>query len=290
MTNEDFRNAVVALTEDEIARIDASTRPAVAADDPYAEPADQAAARAAVTESWPGFPEFATRVAAKVRRSPYFVVVRGVPLTAPDMFFVALTSSIGEPIDPYKQSWSRLLYRIRPRNDALAAGGGVLNEHLHTDGTDWPTPNSMTCLLCERPDQNGGGRSRLLPINRLRDHVRATDESLLGLLATTPVPWSVMDSLGGGVRTDTVLTEDRVRWLRHTIESAVAGGAEIDQRVAAVLDRFEKLVDECPTATDVLLEPGDLLLLNNAKCLHARTPVADPAKSARTMSRIKIML
>jgi hypothetical protein len=291
MTNADCQDAVVSLTEDEAARIDAaSTRLTVTGDDPFSDPADQAMARAVVTESWPGVPQFAARIGEMVRREPYFAIVRGIPVAAPDTFFVALTSSIGEPIDPFKQSWSRLIYRILPRNDVFVEGEGVLNEHLHTDGTNWPAPNDLTCLLCERPDQNGGGRSRLLPIGRLLDHVRATDESLLDLLASTPVPWSIMESLGGGVRRALVLTEERIRWLRYTIDTAVAGGAEIDQRVAAVLDTFEKLVDDCPSAFELELAAGDLLLVNNAKCMHARTPVSNPTESARTISRIKVMI
>lgn len=290
MTNEDFDNALVPLGEDAIARIDAAaTGFPDTGEDPFADPADQAGARAAITAHWPEFPDFAAGVGEKLWREPYYVVVRGVPLSAPDVFFAALTSSLGDPVDPYAQDWSRLIYRIRPGNDRSVGGKGVLNEHLHTDGTDWPDPNSLTCLLCERPDQNGGGRSRLLGHHRLVQHLRATDESLLDLLST-PVPWGLNDVLGGGVVTEPVLTADRVRWLRHTIDAAVAGGAEIDERLAGALGRVEELIDGCPLATDVLLRSGDLLLLNNARCMHARTPVTAPAESERVLSRIKVMV
>jgi alpha-ketoglutarate-dependent taurine dioxygenase len=48
------------------------------------------------------------------------------------------------------------------------------------------------------------------------------------------------------------------------------------------------LIDTCDAAIELSLESGDLLIVNNASCLHARTPVAEPARSERALSRIKV--
>ena len=201
----------------------------------------------------------------------------------------ASASSLGELVEPYQQSWSHTIRRIRPQTDRVVDGGKVLNEHLHTDGTDWPRPNDLTCLLCIRPDQNGGGRSRLLPLDRLLSELRARDKALLNVLFRTPVPWAIAAPLGGGVRWETILSPGGVRWLKYTIDLAVSGGADLEPALAAAIEQFEQIVDGSSAAVEFLLQAGNLLLVNNAKCMHARTPIPDVTGSERMMSRIKVM-
>jgi hypothetical protein len=232
--------AVISLSGGDAALIAAaSERISLIDEDPFSTREAQGTAREVVAAGWPGLADLAARVAELVCGRPHCVLLRGVPLVAPDVFFVALTRSLGDLLDPYQQSWSRLIHRIRPRNDRRADGGAVLNEHLHTDGTDLLRPNDLTCLLCERPDQNGGGRSRLLPLPGLVEKLRATDPYLLELLSTRPVPWQIMASQGGSVHSEPAISGGRIRWLRHTIDSAVAAGAEMDADVFDRLDQIE---------------------------------------------------
>lgn|GEM_PF-2183617 len=290
MIPQDWRHAVMTLSEDDASAItEVAGGIQVAGDDPWRDVARQDAARAAFTLGWPPLPALAARVHELLVVRPYFALIRSVPLAPPHHpFYAALASSLGHLADPYETAWSRIIYRITPRSDKAVRRRGILNEHLHTDGTDWPCPNNLTLLLCEAADQNDGGRSRLLPLDHLRAHVERSDPHLPALLAT-PVPWRIADSLGGGTVHAPILTGDRIRWLRHTVDVAVDEGAVLATGLVGQTGRIEQLIDTCPATMELSLRRGDLLIVNNERCLHARTPVLDAASSDRALSRIKVV-
>lgn len=167
----------------------------------------------------------------------------------------------------------------------------MLNERLHTDGTNWPEPNDLTCLLCVRPDSDGGGRSRLLSIEAIADLVESQRASVRRAVQAE-LPWAVAEELGGGVVAASVLSADGARWLRFTIGEAVRrladeGSVPPGQTLVA-LGVFEAALETAPGVLEFDLFPGDLLLVDNTQCLHARTAVPNPRASDRLLLRTKV--
>lgn len=61
----------------------------------------------------------------------------------------------------------------------------------------------------------------------------------------------------------------------------------LDARHRAALAAFEAVLTEPGLATRVLLGASDLLLLDNRRALHGRTPVA-PGGNDRHLKRVKV--
>ncbi|GAA4140898.1 TauD/TfdA family dioxygenase [Actinomadura keratinilytica] len=234
------------------------------------------------------FDDLVAETHRRIRHSG-FLLLRGLSPERGRELLISISSTFGELVEPYRQPWSKVVRHIQPRTDRVV-DGHVLNEHLHTDGTDWNGPNDYTCLFCVRPDQNGEGRSHLLTLKALLDtpagRLRRLTEQITGLR----LPWRIADELGGGVHWAPAITEggQEIRWLRYSVSEAVAEGAELDPATEKLLAEFEADLEECPAVVDTVLEPGDLLIIDNKHCLHARTAISDLATSDRELLRTKV--
>lgn len=239
----------------------------------------------------PSFDEIAREVAERLATAPWWVIVRGLPVEHATTILVALSASFGELVEPYRQPWSRFVRNIVPSRDRVV-GGRVLNEFLHTDGTDWIEPNDWTCLFCVRPDQSADGISRLLDVATLLDQEFSRENSLLvERIAAQPLPWRIADELGGGVHWAPAINieEPRIRWLRYTVSlSCEEGLASLDHGRLKDLRAFEQLIESCDGIETIELEPGDLLVIDNNRCLHARTAIENSIGSTRELRRTKV--
>lgn len=262
----------------------AVTLPAHADRELYAPALQQELAAAFRAAAGPAFDALVGEIRARLAAPPHAAYVTGLQFDATNLLFVAMSSAFGRVVDPYGQSWSRLVRYILPSTDRAIDGVGILNEALHTDGTDWREPNDLTCLLCVTPDQHGGGRSRLLDAAAVgavvREHLGA---GAAAALEREPVPWRIADELGGGVEWSPVLGARGIRWLRFTIDDGLPAAT------AARVDALHELLWEPPTAIDFAMDAGALLIVHNKRCLHGRTSIADPAGSERCMLRTKVL-
>jgi hypothetical protein len=180
------------------------------------------------------------------------------------------------------------VHYIQPATDLRATHGSQFEtEKLHTDTADWDPPVKLISMVCVRADRDGGGRSQVLDIDTLRDEVRTRLGSrTLELLANEPVPWLLAPYRGGGVSWRAVLGEGSVCWRRYTIEMAVTSlGTELSPTMIAALDSLEQVVMDTPGTLDFLMGEAELLVVDNHKTLHARTPLANPMNCDRLMIR-----
>ena len=241
------------------------------------EAAEQARIAAALAA---GAPDALAAVIAAIEerlaRAPRFAIVRGLPAHATTLF-LAFSAHLGTLVEPYRPS--KIFREIRPGTDR-AHRGRALNTLLHTDSTDWPVPNDLTCLWCVRPDPAGGGRSRLLAADDFVAHVCATAGADAAALLATPVPWRLSGELGGGVHHAPIAAAGEVRWMRYTIEAA---GADLGDALA----RIERTTEAAGGVIDAALGAGDVLVVDNRRALHGRTPV-DDAASPRLLLRTKL--
>jgi hypothetical protein len=165
---------------------------------------------------------------------------------------------------------------------------------MHTDGSEWPKPHDLTCLLCVRPDEWGGGRTRLLTIesveaivDRLPVEVRRAVSRPRSWVFTTP-----------GIRAvdiqpepDPIVGASGVRWLREAVmpplTDAAASAEAGDAMSFAPLVVFAEALERSPEVATFDLAAGDFLVVDNARCLHSRTSIADPEASSRLVIRTR---
>jgi hypothetical protein len=219
-----------------------------------------------------------------LEKPPYVAYVTGLRFDPSNYLFLGLGAALGTVVDPYNRSGSELVRRLSAPRDRLAQGGtACLSESLHTDGTDSPDPNDITCLVCVRPDQNGGGRTHLLEAEGIRAHVfTLLDAETVRILTTEDVPWRIADALGGGTVPAPVISNGELRWLSEGVATP------IPRRVESALLEFERMLAATTDVVDFAMAPDSMVVMNNRRTLHARTFVPDRGRSHRLVLRTKL--
>lgn len=219
-----------------------------------------------------------------LEKPPYVAHVTGLRFDPSNYLFVGLCAALGTVVDPYNRLGSELVRRLAAPQDRLARGGtDCLSEALHTDGTDSPEPNDITCLVCVRPDQNGGGRTRLLDAGGIRAHIfPLLDAETVRILTTEHVPWRIADALGGGTVPAPVISNGELRWLRDGVATPIA------RRIESALLAFERTLAATTDVVDFSMDADSMVVMNNRRTLHARTAVPDRGRSHRLVLRTKV--
>jgi alpha-ketoglutarate-dependent taurine dioxygenase len=225
------------------------------------------------------------QMTARLREPPYVVLVRGLKFDHHYRLFVALNRALGlmvaRPFDKYTPR-AQLIHHVEPQTDInkqakAPSSGAKLSEELHIDAADRPTPVRFVSMQCVRADPAGEGRSRLMDSHGFRAMLDDKPD-MIKVLEQQPVPWKIVDYLGGGINWHPVLTNDCVYWRHYSIDMALAqDNVELADEVHQVLATVDQLChNQAEHVYDFLLEPGDFLIVDNHRCLHARSPITDP--------------
>jgi Taurine catabolism dioxygenase TauD, TfdA family len=231
-----------------------------------------------------GFDGLVQSIKERLATRPYCVLISGLHFDEGNRLFVAVNQAFGELVArPYEKPRAQLVHYLQPQTDIESDRGGRESERLHTDCADWETPVELISMICVNADKAGGGRSRILDLDTIREHF---DPATLHLFENEPAPWQLASYLGGGVAWRAVLTEKAVCWRRYTIDLALkCEGASLSAEMLFALDEFERVVTDSTGTVDFMLREGELLFSDNTRTIHARTPLADPATSTRLMIR-----
>lgn len=235
-----------------------------------------------------GFDWLTGSIAERLARWPYCVLIHGLSFDEGNRLFVALNRAFGELVAlPYQKPRAQLVHYVQPATDIPSPRGGQESERLHTDTTDWEEPVDLVSMVCMRADPNGGGRSRVLDIDSIRSEVlKSLGTDFLEVLETEPVPWQLNDCFGGGLKWRTIVTKSGMCWRRHSINLALdSKEAKLSNQMLAVLDDFERLLSASTRTFDFLMDEGQLLVSDNRRTIHARTPINNGAASERLMLR-----
>jgi len=242
-----------------------------------------------VRESCPeAFDEVIAEIKQRLERWPYCALVQGLSFDEGNRVFVAINRAFGELVArPYEKPRAQLVHYIQPSTDIVSTRGGHESERLHTDCADWEPPVELISMVCVRADPDGGGRSRVLDIDTIRNEVETHFGSdTLTRLETEPVPWQLAPYWGGGVSWRPVLTKSNMCWRRYTIDMAIdSTGATLSPGMIDALKNFEDLVSTTSHTLDFLMREGELLFSDNRRTIHARTPIAAGLNSNRLMIR-----
>src|SRR5262245_38914035 len=183
----------------------------------------QAQVLESVRQSCPGaFDDLTHAIDQRLLRWPYCALVQGLDFDEGNRVFVGINRAFGELVArPYEKPRAQLVHYIQPSTDIVSTRGGHESERLHTDCADWEPPVELISMVCVRADPDGGGRSRVLDIDTIRNEVETYFGSdTLTRLETEPVPWQLAPYWGGGVSWRPVLTKSSMCWRRYTIDMA----------------------------------------------------------------------
>jgi hypothetical protein len=231
-----------------------------------------------------GFDAIVAEIKKRLGRWPYCTLVQGLSFDEGNKVFVAINRAFGELVArPYEKPRAQLVHYIEPATDILSVRGGHESERLHTDTADWEPPVELISMVCVRADPEGGGRSRVLDVDTIRNEVEdQLGAATLELLETEKVPWQLAPYWGGGVSWRPILTNESICWRRYTID---ATGATLSDGMRDALQGFEELLSNTPHTLDFLMREGELLFSDNRRTIHARTPIANGKDSNRLMIR-----
>jgi len=249
----------------------------------------QASVHTGVREACPdGFDWIVGLIKERIASWPYCVLLKGLRFDEGHRLFVAINRAFGELVGlPYEEPRAQLVHYIQPATDIPSSRGGREVERLHTDAVDWEIPIDLISMVCVRPDYGGGGRSRVLDMDAIRDEVKSQlGIDTLQLLETEPVPWQLHACWGGGLKWRPVLSESSMCWRRYTIDLALnVNGAKVSDEMLTSLDAFEEVISGSTRTMDFLLREGELLFSDNTRTIHSRTPIAGNKASDRLMIR-----
>lgn len=234
-----------------------------------------------------GFDRLVAAIRKRVAQWPYCVLIKGLDFDEGNRLFVAINRAFGELVAlPYQKPRAQLVHYVQPATDIPSPRGGCESERLHTDTTDWETPVELISMVCVRADPQGGGRSRVLDVDTVRAEVRnRLGTESLEILETEPVPWQLAAYCGGGLKWRTVLTESGMCWRRYSIDLALdSRQASLSKEMLTLLDAFEGILNATARTFDFLMREGELMVSDNTRTIHARTPIPAGA-SDRLMIR-----
>ena len=118
------------------------------------------------------FESLVSEIKVRLHRWPYCAVVHGLSFDEGNKVFVGLNRAFGELVArPYEAPRAQLVHYIQPATDIPSSRGGHESERLHTDTADWEPPVELISMVCVRADPAGGGRSRVLDVDSIRDEV-----------------------------------------------------------------------------------------------------------------------
>jgi TfdA family taurine catabolism dioxygenase TauD len=235
-----------------------------------------------------GFDAVVAGIKERLAHWPYCALVNGLSFDEGNKVFVAINRAFGELVArPYEKPRAQLVHYVEPATDLPSARGGHESERLHTDTADWEPVVELISMVCVRADPAGGGRSRVLDVDTIRNEVRdKLGAATLDRLETEKVPWQLAPYWGGGVSWRPILTNESICWRRYTIDMALdSTGATLSNDMLETLQNFEALISTTPCTLDFLMREGELLFSHNHRTIHARTPLAGGKNSNRLMIR-----
>ncbi|HET9894100.1 MAG TPA: TauD/TfdA family dioxygenase [Streptosporangiaceae bacterium] len=230
-----------------------------------------------------------------VREEGILLLERAV--VEPDAAIAALLTSMGY-VDPLGNgSPPKLVFDVAAKANAADgsySGQGTYigsGESLpHTDSSNFPMPHAHVALACVRAQRGSGGESMIVSAASIAETLAKNEQAkYLELLAEPIYPFMSGWRSSDEVVFAPVLWRDADRWATRYAPQLVTEGAglhPIDAEHSAALAEFSQLTASPDLITEFMMEPGDVLIIDNRRWLHGRREF-DP-ESKRLLKRCKI--
>lgn len=257
----------------------------------YAADADEAALAA-------HFAAPARRWTEILTRGSGFVRLRGFPIDrlgedGIERAYLGLGRLLGDPVGQDRDA--NILTHIR--DERLAPAPGVrkyrtnLRQDFHSDGSD------LVGLLCLHPARTGG-ESRIVSAHAVFNEMLRRAPHLVEVMYR-PMPWDRNDEQSPGepgffelppfMDIDGLPRLFFIAWyIRDSQRHPDAPRLTDDQQAA--LDLVESIANDPAFHIEMVFEPGDVQLLNNATMLHSREAYTDDADPALRRHLLRLWL
>ncbi|HLX54055.1 MAG TPA: TauD/TfdA family dioxygenase [Aquella sp.] len=188
-------------------------------------------------------------------------------------FWLALVAKIlGEPIGYAQERNGAVLQNVRPRKGQetkIASDSSAIVLDLHVENGYHPIRPDFLMLQCLRSDRSNSGHTMVLDIMQILPFF--SDEELAILKSKqfkTSVDWNFgnFDAQRGSGPTVSILFGSEANPLVFYDDEYIIG---ITCAAQVVLDKFRELLHK--HVIKILLQPGEMLVIDNYKCVHGRT-------------------
>jgi len=219
------------------------------------------------------------------------VVLHGAP-TDSDAAVVALFQAVAVP--SAVGNGDGIVHTVTPKATVKRADLSDTDSEFppHTDSTFLRDPHHYIALACVERDTDAGGESYVLREDAVRGavHDRLGPEVLQAL--TEPAyPFFLQDPLyGDGVQIVPILGQSNgvrsIRYRRDVLEKLLPEHHQrCPQRNRDALAALDRLLTTMSWQERFILTPGDVLIFDNRRVLHGRTPITPGA--VRVLRRLK---
>ena len=230
-----------------------------------------------------------SRVLCSLSKKPYYVHISGIDSDTLEYFLLSLSYALGDVMEPYKKAWSQLIQPITPGNDIIFRGKSLV-ESFHSDSTDWNAPNDITLLACKKANNGLLEGTKILDIDTIEsDLIHYLTRAELKIIRTKYLPWPIAKELGGNCIYKPILDRSYIRWSLHLLcQGVVEYGYYISPSTLKILNKLDYILNNRLLSEEVSMQDGDILILSNKRCLHARVHIEDKIKSSRLLLRTKV--
>lgn len=206
---------------------------------------------------------------------------------------------LGSPI-PHNSMPNSYVWDIKPvinTKSSFVTHSEVASEaELHTDSAFVDNPEDYFCLYSIKKADCNGGESLLLSREDLLLELRKTAEGIKAeeQFRTKKFPFAVPSIFKEGHKLqdenlyaqDYIITEDAIRFRSDVIEKSLNFAPQlIDANQHKALSVLQNILEHSSGVKRLMLEVGDLIVINNKTMLHGRAAFKD---SERHLLRVRI--
>lgn len=221
---------------------------------------------------------------------PGFAIINGLEAysSSTSSMFEQISRKIGEPMP--QDGAGTLLRRVENRGTAIGEGvaryaDSRFGGSFHTDGAEspFPVPDYFT-LLCVR-QASSGGALQMVSVDSVYDTLQAISPKLVRTLER-PFHFDRRGDAPPGAQPTTakpVLFQSRGRraatYLREYIDSGhrYPSVPPLTHEQIDALNALDRVLADKRLVTEVRLQPGSMIIVNNQRLFHARTTFEDAA-------------
>ncbi len=201
--------------------------------------------------------------------------------------FFKLCLFIGQPVsvDRFGQKLKSVMDKGQKDSVFQPVRGHLTNQALpfHTDRAD------LTMLGCWSPAATGGELSVCSSSQLLQRLQTESPAAIRTLMKNIPHDLRDEGAFGKPVTSHPVIVDTDqvflVRYIRRFINSVKRHGIQLEHSIVEALDALDRLLEldkyHSPLHYTLLLQPGDVLILNNHTTLHARQAFEDSSTCQR---------
>jgi hypothetical protein len=195
------------------------------------------------------------------------VVVRGLPANGASLILAVL--ALAPVFRTYRGGRVVKHFRMSPWTSDLSHT--AKEGHFHTDLNTAERPPDLTAMQCLKPDPAGEsyGNLRVARLHDLLAELRkSNDEVTLSYLHESDV--DMASDIDTGIWRGRIVADGTIRYHPETIRAAACRMGRGCAAGEVVFSRIQEAA--LVVSRDIMLAPGDVLMVSNTKALHYRGP------------------